>query len=90
MNHFEDSPTHELVTELLARIEHSNGLDFVGWDDLITLRNLLISHLDTMTNPYIYAPNPDKPATFVPPRSLSIWESLYDVKLPTLDNPSAE
>jgi hypothetical protein len=90
MNTFEHSPTIDIVTELLSRIEHSNGLDFVGRDDLITLRNLLTIHIDTMTNPHIYTPNPSKPATFTPPRSLSIWDSLYDVKLPTLDDPCAE
>ena len=90
MNTFDHSPTTDLVTELTDRIAHSNGLDFVGRDDLITLRNLLTNHLDTMTNPYIYTPNPSKPASFVPPRSMFEGKDKIDGGPNSIDAPLSE
>ena len=46
MSHFQDSPTHEIVVELIDRIEHSNGLDFVTTDDILKLRSLLDAHIN--------------------------------------------
>jgi hypothetical protein len=45
MNTFDDAPTTDLVTELLARIEHSNGLDFVPGLKLLRLLHALNTHL---------------------------------------------
>ena len=41
MNTFEDSPTTDLVQELLDRIEYSNGLDFVRISDLLKLKRAI-------------------------------------------------
>jgi hypothetical protein len=56
MDTFEDSPTTDLVQELLARIEHTNGLEFVHFDSLKLLHNLLTDHLASIPNPYIFDP----------------------------------
>ena len=45
MHPFDDHPTNELVTELLARIEHSNGLEFVSFKQIVELRGKLNQHI---------------------------------------------
>lgn len=50
MNTFEDSPTHELVTELLARIEHSNGLELTPLANILRLRCALDVFLAEFTS----------------------------------------
>ena len=60
--------------ELLNRIEHSNGLEFVGWDEIVTLRDALTAHLSVTRNPYIY--DTSTPATFTPPKSMEFWDAL--------------
>lgn len=53
MNTFEENPTSELVTELLNRIEHSNGLEFVSFKQIVELRGKLNQHIANIpiTNP---------------------------------------
>ena len=73
-NPFEDHATCDIVHELLERIEHSNGLDFVHFDSLKLLHHALTAHLDSIPNPYIYdTSKPPKP--FTPPRSLFVGTS---------------
>ena len=45
MNTFEHSPTTDIVTELTDRILHSNGLDFVSFDAIMKLRDLLTKYV---------------------------------------------
>ena len=92
MNTFEHSPTTDLVTELLARIEHSNGLDFVHFDSLKSLHHALTAHLDSIPNPYIYDTSKPTPK-YIPPRSIrkmAEGKDKIDAGPTGVDTPPAE
>jgi len=76
MNTFEDSPTTDLIQELLARIEHTNGLEFVHFDSLKLLHILLTDHLKGIPNPYIFDPAAPH-LEFRPPMSIGLMEFIF-------------